>query len=54
MNPKDLCYCRDEREWHDACSKCWCPFFLPPDAPPAVVRGWKREMKVRKIRETGR
>lgn len=54
MDPKEPCRCGHEREWHDACSKCFCPFFLADAAPDVLVRQWKRDMKVRKIRETGR
>lgn len=54
MDPKELCRCGHEREWHDACSKCFCPFFLTADAPPEIVRAWKRAGTRRKRKEAGK
>jgi hypothetical protein len=53
MHPDEPCRCGHERKWHDSCSKCLCPFFLDPGRVPAdVLRLWKRERKVRQLRET--
>lgn len=51
MDPKVVCYCGHEREWHDSCSKCRCPFFIGAGATAAELRLWKRERKVRELRE---
>lgn len=46
-----ICRCGHEREWHDSCSKCYCPYFLDPDAPAALVRKWDRARAARKKAE---
>lgn len=51
MGPKDICRCTHEREWHNSCSRCRCPFFLDDKATAADRKLWRNEFKVREIRE---
>ncbi|HLA15268.1 MAG TPA: hypothetical protein VJZ72_00080 [Candidatus Limnocylindrales bacterium] len=51
MDPNEKCRCGHERAWHDACSRCPCPFFLVKGAPSAIVRRWRRERAIRELRE---
>lgn len=51
MNPEERCKCGHERKWHNACSKCPCPFFLAGSHPPAVVREWKAAGRERRKAE---
>lgn len=43
-HPDEPCICEHERKWHNACSKCPCPFFLSAaaDHPESIVRAWHR------------
>ena len=54
MDPKEKCRCGHEREWHNSCSRCFCPWFLPlgERAPRAVLDQWKAEGRARKERES--
>lgn len=45
-----LCRCGHERAWHDACSRCDCPWFLRPDNDGAVKR-WDADRRKRRRTE---
>lgn len=47
------CRCGHGREWHNACSKCLCPFWLPKSVTlKEVVAEWKALFERRKAKET--
>lgn len=48
---RDVCHCTHERAWHNACSKCLCPFFVEQGAKGDALKLWKIEHKVREVRE---
>lgn len=50
MSPDDLCECGHERAWHDACSKCDCPWFLTAGETGPLKR-WRRDRKARAAAE---
>jgi len=46
------CRCGHERAYHDPCSLCVCPVFLPIAEQNAdIVRLWGRDLKARALRE---
>lgn len=50
---KDKCRCGHEREWHNSCSRCFCPWFLAAGdtAARAVLHAWRAEAKARELKE---
>jgi len=48
------CRCGHGREWHDSCSKCFCPFFLPTSVKDrAIVKAWREDRAKREQLEGG-
>jgi Zn-finger protein len=46
------CRCGHGKEWHDSCSKCFCPFYLPKSTKnAALARAWLRGRADREARE---
>jgi hypothetical protein len=51
---EELCRCGHERAWHDACSKCDCPWFVARDNDGAVKRWNADRLKRRRLDPDGK
>lgn len=48
------CRCGHTRDWHNACSKCLCPWFLPRgEKDKTIVAAWNGDKAERMRREGG-
>lgn len=53
LTKPEPCRCSHGREWHDSCSKCPCPFFLPKaEKDKLIVAAWRNAYDRRKAKET--
>lgn len=52
MDPEEPCKCGHQRKWHDSCSRCFCPVFLPLTASARDVKVWRALRKLREAEES--
>ena len=45
-----VCLCKHERKYHDPCSLCYCPGYIPSKSHPSY-RDWKRDLNARRAAE---